>query len=217
MRGVFRRRIVKAGIAVAVLCCLGVAVCNAVVLLGDGSDEVDHAQVALVLGAGLDADGTPSAMLQDRIETGADLYADGRVDRLLVSGDHGTVGYDEVNKMRAGLRARGVPDGRIYTDHAGFDTWDSMVRARKVFKVDSAIVVTQGFHLPRAVWLAKRAGLRVAGAEASGAGYGRQAEIGSAREVFARVKAVQQVMTGADPKFLGEPVPIDGPASQSRG
>lgn len=201
----------------ALLLCLAVALCNAVVLLGDGGDDVDHAQVALVLGAGLDADGTPSAMLQDRIDMGARLYTEGRVDKLLVSGDHGTVGYDEVNKMRAGLEQRGVPRDKIFTDHAGFDTWDSMVRARKVFEVDSAIVVTQGFHLPRAVWLAKRAGLKADGAEASGDGYGRQAEIGSVREVFARVKAVQQVVTDADPRFLGDPVPIDGPASESRG
>lgn len=212
-----KSRIVKAGIAVVVLVCLAVALCNAVVLLGDGGDDLEHAEVALVLGAGLDADGKPSAMLRDRIDVGADLYKQRRVDKLLVSGDHGTTDYDEVNEMRAGLRASGVPDDKIYTDHAGFDTWDSMVRAHKVFQVDSAIVVTQGFHLPRAVWLAKRAGLTADGAEADGAGYGRQAQIGSAREVFARVKAVQQVVTGADPKFLGEPVPIHGPASRSRG
>ena len=119
--------------------------------------------------------------------------------------------------MREALRARGVPDAKIYTDHAGFDTWDSMVRAKKVFEVDSAIIVTQAFHLPRAMWLAKRAGLKVGGVSATEGGYGKQGKISSAREVLARVKAVEQVVTGADPKYLGQPVPIDGPASNSRG
>jgi SanA protein len=216
MWGVVTKRIVLlvAGVAAAVVLLVGIA--NAVVLLGGGG-KLTHAQVALVLGAGLNQDGTPSAMLRDRVDVAADLYNDGRVDKVLVSGDHGTVGHDEVNAMRVALVARGVPDGKIFTDHAGFDTWDSMVRAKKVFKVDSAIVVTQGFHLPRAVWLGKRAGLKVGGVSATTGGYGRKGQIASAREVLARVKAVEQVVTGADPRFLGEPVPIDGPAKDSRG
>jgi SanA protein len=216
MRGLLKSRILLIVVAVGACLVLMVGVANAVVLFGDGG-KLKHAQVALVLGAGLDPDGSPSSMLRDRIDVAADLYEDGRVDKILVSGDHGTIEYDEVNTMRKSLLARGVPDSKIYTDHAGFDTWDSMVRAKKVFKVDSAIVVTQGFHLPRAVWLAKRAGLRVGGVSATAGGYGRQGKIGSAREVLARVKAVEQVVTGADPKFLGKPVPIDGPASKSRG
>jgi SanA protein len=156
-------------------------------------------------------------MLQDRVDVAADLYNDGRVDKVLVSGDHGTVGYDEVNTMRKALIAQGVPDSKIFTDHAGFDTWDSVVRAKKVFEVDSAIIVTQGFHLPRAMWLGKRADLTVGGVSATEGGYGGQNRVGSVREVLARVKAVEQVVTGADPKYLGEPVPIDGPASKSRG
>lgn len=215
MRGSLTRRILLIAVAGAACLVLIVGVANAVVLIG-GEGKLKHAQVALVLGAGLNPDGSPSTMLRDRVAVGADLFNEGRVDKVLVSGDHGTVGHDEVNAMRESLIVRGVPDGKIFTDHAGFDTWDSMVRAKKVFKVDSAIIVTQGFHLPRAMWLGKRAGLDVGGVAADGS-YGRQGKIASAREVFARVKAVQQVVIDAEPRFLGEPVPIDGPASKSRG
>lgn len=199
-----------------------VAAANAVVLLGGGEAGHDparapRAQVALVLGAGLNRDGRPSGMLADRLDAAAKLYRDGRVERILVSGDHGRVDYDEVNAMRRDLVSRGVPDADVFTDHAGFDTWSSMIRARKVFDVRSAIVVTQGFHMARALWLAKRAGLEVHGLAADRSGYGNFGRIARLREVLARVKAVEDVVTGADPKFLGPQVPVTGDASASRG
>jgi SanA protein len=200
-----------------------VVVANAVVLLGGGGSTADprqepHAQVALVLGAGLDRDGSPSSMLEDRLRAGAALYREGRVDRVLASGDHGRKDYDEVNAMRRELVRLGVPDRDVFTDHAGFDTLDSVVRARKVFNISSAIVVTQGFHLPRALWLARHAGLTVhglqAGAESSYGGKGSKASV---REVIARTKAFGDVLTGAQPKFLGPRVDITGDARASRG
>lgn len=111
-----------------------------------------------------------------------------------------------------------MPDRDVFTDHAGFDTLDSVVRARKVFDVDSAIVVTQGFHLPRALWLARRAGLTAHGLEAgAGAGYGGKGTQAGVREVIARTKALGDVLTGAQPKYLGPRVDISGDARASRG
>jgi SanA protein len=215
-----RRLLIAACAAVAAVVAL-IAGANAVVLLGGGAsssvDDAPHAQVALLLGAEVRGDGTPSAMLADRIAVAAELYRAGKVDRVLASGDHGTRGYDEVNTMRRELIAAGVPARDVFTDHAGFDTWDSSVRAREVFDVDSAIVVTQGFHLPRAVWLAQRAGLRASGVASDLQGYGRAQQRSEVRELLARVKAVGQVVTGTEPRYLGPRIPIDGDARASRG
>jgi len=112
--------------------------------------------------------------------------------------------------MRRELLRLGVPARDIFEDHAGFDTWDSVVRARKVFAVRSAIVVTQRFHLARALWLARRAGLRASGLAADARGYGAIMRSLQAREVIARVKAVGDVVTGAGPRFLGPTHPIAG-------
>jgi SanA protein len=215
-----RRALIAACACAAVVVAL-VAGANAVVLLGGGSsssiDDAPHAQVALLLGAQVHDDGRPSAMLADRIAVAAELYRAGKVDRVLASGDHGRVGYDEVNTMRRELIAAGVPARDIFTDHAGFDTWDSSVRARKVFDVSSALVVTQRFHLARAVWLAQRAGLTASGVAADRQDYGRSQQRSEVREVLARVKAVGQVVTGAEPRYLGPQIPIDGDARASRG
>jgi SanA protein len=173
-----------------------VGAANAIVLLGAGSAGHDparapHAQVALVLGSFVAPDGSPNAMLVDRLDAAAALYRDHRVDRVLVSGDHGRPDYDEVNAMRRELVRRGVPDRDIFTDHAGFDTFDSMVRARKVFEVH--------------------------GLAADKSGYGLEGRKSKVREVLARVKAVEDVVTGAKPRFLGPKVPITGSAQASRG
>ncbi|UUY02212.1 YdcF family protein [Svornostia abyssi] len=219
------RRMLAAGLLVGFVV-LGTAVLlisNALVLVGtrgqitDRPDQAPQAQTAIVLGAKVQPDGQMSPMLADRVSTGARLYLEGKVDKVLASGDHGTRGYDEVNAMRQGLLDAGVPDRDIFTDHAGFDTWSSMVRAQKVFGVQSALVVTQGFHLPRAVWLGERAGLDVHGVASDLRGYGRQNGRSSVREWLARPKAVQEVAVGRDPQFLGPPIPITGDGRLSRG
>ena len=116
-----------------------------------GHADVPRAQAALVLGAQVMPNGAPSSMLSDRITAAAELYEAGRVDKLLLSGDHGRVAYDEVSTMKRILLERGIPAEDIFPDHAGFDTWDSAQRARRVFDVDSAVVVTQRFHMARAL------------------------------------------------------------------
>ena len=200
---------------------LVIGVPNAIVIIGAGAAGHDparapHAEVALILGASVFTDGTPTPTLADRLTAGAALYRDGRVARVLVSGDHGQAPFDQVDVMRRELVRLGVPDGAIFTDHGGFDTWDSMVRARKVYEVRSAIVVTQGWHMPRALWLAKRAGLKAHGLVADHIGKDDQSGRFTTREVFARIKAVGDVVTGAQPRFLGPKIPISGSAEASR-
>jgi SanA protein len=169
--------------------------------------KVPHAQAAIVLGALVQPDGHMSAMLADRVSQAAALWRAHKVDRILVSGDHHTWAYDEPDTMRKALMRQGVPAREIFTDHAGFDTWATMVRARKVFGIDDAIVVTQGFHMARALYLAKQAGLHVHGLTADLRGYGYQGKKSDVRELFARVKAVGDSLTHPH-VLLGPSIPI---------
>jgi SanA protein len=216
-----RRIVVLVLLASSAALVLLVAAANAIVVLGgSGSDSVagaPRAQAAIVLGAKVKPDGRMSSMLADRVTIAVRLYKAGKVEKVLASGDHGTVGYDEVDAMKRALLAAGVAPRDVFTDHAGFDTWDTMVRARKVFQVRSALVVTQGFHLSRAVWLARQAGLDAHGVGADLHGYGKALLFSEAREVLARVKAVGQAATDASPRFLGPPIPISGDGRASAG
>jgi SanA protein len=193
-----------------------VAAANAYVLLDarggtrDSIAALPQAQTALVLGAQVRPDGTPSAMLEDRIATAEALYRAGKVEKLLLSGDHGRASYDEVGTMRRALLERGIPADDIFTDHAGFDTWDSAQRARRVFGVESAIVVTQRFHMARALFAAHRAGLDASGYAADRRDYGGVLARLRLREALARVKVVADAVAGSDPRFLGPQLPIEG-------
>lgn len=180
-------------------------------------ERVPHAQAALVLGAQVMPNGRPSSMLADRIAAAEALYRAGRVDKLLLSGDHGQVGYDEVGTMRKVLLAKGIPARDIFTDHAGFDTWDSAQRARRVFDVRSAVVVTQRFHMARALYDARRAGVKATGFAADRRSYGRVMRRLQLREAAARVKTLGDAVTGADPRFLGPVIPISGDGRASWG
>lgn len=179
-------------------------------------EDARPAQAALVLGAGVWDDGTPSAVLMDRLTVAYDLYRAGKVRKILCTGDHGETGYDEVNAMRRYLEKRGVPTEDVFMDHAGFDTYDSMYRARDVFGVRSAIVVTQAFHLPRALYLARSMGLEAQGVSASLRPY-----LGddwyAFREVPARAKAFGEVLIARKPVFLGPEIPITGDGRATHG
>jgi SanA protein len=140
----------------------------------------------------------------------------GRVDRILVSGDHGRWAYDEPGTMRRALVRQGVPGRVVFEDHAGFDTWATMVRAHDVFEVKEALVVTQGFHMPRALYLADAAGIDAVGVTSDLHSYGYQGKKSSLREVLSRVKAVADV-TLDRPAVAGRPVPISGDGRTSWG
>ncbi|GAA4948393.1 vancomycin permeability regulator SanA [Nonomuraea thailandensis] len=166
--------------------------------------RVPETQAALVLGAGLFA-GRPSPMLARRLDIAAELYLSGKVKALLLSGDNSRKEYDEPTAMRDYLRAKGVPDAVMVLDYAGFDTWDSCVRARKVFGAERVTVVTQEFHLPRAVTLCRTAGLEAFGAgDDSARRWAVTTYASAARELFATAKAFADAMIlHSDPVYPG--------------
>lgn len=173
------------------------------------------ATVAIVLGAQVYGNGTPSPMLADRLRAAIELYRNGTVGRLLLSGDHGRIGYDEVNAMKRYVLATGVPAEAVFLDHAGFSTYETMYRARDVFQVTDAIVVTQAFHLDRALAIGRSLGLEVRGVEAPCTGYVPKQSL-LAREWLARCKAwVELHLTHPLPTYLGEAIPISGDSRAS--
>jgi SanA protein len=156
-------------------------------------------------------------MLADRLETGVQLYRLGKVGKLLLSGDHGDISYDEVNVMRTYVLERGVPAEDIFMDHAGFSTFDTMYRARHVFRVTNALVVTQEFHLARAVYTAQALGLDAAGVSADRRPYAGTNRL-RLREWFARCKAFAQLhLLRSGPRALGPEIPITGDGTATEG
>ena len=201
---------------------LAVVVANRVVTHGASARihraiaDVPQRTVAIVPGARVYADGTPSPILVDRLEAARVLYATGRVRRILVSGDHARPEYNEVGAMHRWLVAHGVPDEAVFLDHAGFRTLDPMVRAAKVFGVRDAVVCTQRFHLARSLMLAEGAGIDAVGFVADRRTYpSRRAD--ATRELFARAVAMlDRYVFATQPRFLGTMIPIDGDALATR-
>ena len=169
--------------------------------------DVRPHNVAVVFGAGLYGT-TPSPFLARRLDIARRLYDGGRVRVILVTGDNSTPEYDEPTAMRDYLTTRGVPSGRIVLDHAGLSTWDSCARARRIFGVRSAILVSQSFHMPRATVLCRAAGIdAVAVGDDSGAYDLPPTAYGYAREVPATARALIDAWTKPAPQVFGPPDP----------
>lgn len=173
----------------------------------DNIDNLPKSHVAIVLGAKVMANGQPSNYLKERLDKSIELYNAGIIKRFLLSGDHGKKYYDEVTNMKAYLKKHTIPEKDIFLDHAGFDTYSTMKRAKKVFMVEEAIIVSQKFHLPRAVYLAHKSGIAASGIIADKQAKGNTIYL-ELREVFARIKAFFNVLLNRSPKFLGSPIPI---------
>lgn len=176
--------------------------------------EVKKADCILVLGAGLTAEGTPSLVLRDRLDKGIELYKKGISNRLLMSGDHGRKGYDEVRAMKQYAVDAGVNPEDIFMDHAGFSTYESIYRARDVFQVKRLAIVTQPYHEYRAVYIAMKLGLEVYGTPSKATQY-RGSWMLEAREKLARTKEFFNVMWQPEPTYLGKAIPISGSGSQT--
>ncbi|MEI3518875.1 MAG: ElyC/SanA/YdcF family protein [Clostridia bacterium] len=160
----------------------------------------------LVLGASVTSDGYPSPILQDRLDTAIDLDK-GVAPKLLLSGDNGQMVYNEVKAMQNYALEAGVDENDIYLDHAGFSTYESIYRAKYIFKVDSMIVVTQTYHLYRSLYGCRRMGITAMGAAADQYTYAGQ-EKREIREVLARDKDFVKWIFKPQPTFLGDAVPI---------
>ena len=164
---------------------------------------VPSAPVAIIFGAQVFSNGTPSPFLVARLEAGMQLYDSGKVQAILVSGDNSTSHYDEPDAMKNWLIAHGVPEIKVVADYAGFDTYDTCVRAHRIFGVSRAIVVSQPFHVPRAVTICRDEGIVADGVSAPVPRtwvYWR----GAIRDQLADVKAAYDVVSSRDPVFLGK-------------
>lgn len=178
------------------------------ILTPEEAAELD-ADCILVLGAGVWDNGRPSQMLADRLNQGIELYQAGASDRLLMSGDHGRVGYDEVNVMKDYAIERGIPSGHIFMDHAGFSTYESMYRARDIFEAKKVIIVTQRYHMYRALYTARALGLDAYGVASDPWEYSGQ-RYRELREFVARMKDFCYTIVKPKPTYLGDTIPVYG-------
>ncbi len=180
------------------------------------AQQLPSVDCIMVLGCGVNDDGTPRLLLRDRLDCGIELHQSGAAEKLLMSGDHGRVKYDEVNAMKNYAVERGADSSDVFMDHAGFSTYESMYRARDVFDVDSLIIVTQEYHLYRAVYIARSLGLEAYGVACDPGEYYGQIWLDS-REFLARNKDFLYCIFKPEPTFLGEVIPISGDGNLTAG
>lgn len=173
------------------------------------TDSFEKADCILVLGCKVQPDGRLSHMLEDRLKRGVALYKAGVAPKLLMSGDHGQAEYNEVQAMKQYAIDQGVPSEDIFMDHAGFSTYESMYRARDIFQVKKVIIVTQEYHLYRALHVAKALGMESWGVASDYRVYSGQFAR-DVREVLARVKDFGTSVLKPKPTYLGDPIPITG-------
>lgn len=171
--------------------------------------DLDDVDCIIVLGCLVRDDGTLSGMLRDRLQQGVELYFNGASPKLLMSGDHGQEHYDEVNAMKQYATENNVPSEDVFMDHAGFSTYESIYRAKEIFKADKIIIVTQEYHLYRALYIAKSLGIEAYGVASDLSEYSGQTSR-DIREVLARCKDFATSIVKPKPTYLGEEIPIDG-------
>ena len=179
------------------------------ILTEEQAAELEEIDCVLVLGCGLEADGSPSPMLHDRLQQGVALYQKEAAPKLLVSGDHGREEYDEVNAMKRFAEEQGIPSEDVFMDHAGFSTYESVYRARDIFQVRRMVIVTQEYHLSRALYIAKRLGIEAWGVPADPRTYSGQTAR-DLREILARDKDFLTCILKPKPTYLGTAIPVNG-------
>lgn len=173
------------------------------------SHELENADCILVLGAGVRKDNTPTSMLNDRLEEAIQLYKDNKAAKIIMSGDHGREDYDEVNVMKRFAIEKGVPSSDIFMDHAGFSTYESIYRAKEIFQVQKMIIVTQDYHLYRALYIANELGIEAVGYASNPRTYRGQLKR-DVREIAARCKDYLACLYKPKPTYLGESIPVSG-------
>lgn len=171
--------------------------------------EIEGVDCILVLGCQVKPDGTPSHMLEDRLRRGVELYELGVAPKLLMSGDHGQHTYDEVSTMKQFAIDAGVPSENVFKDHAGFSTYESIYRAKEIFSADKIIVVTQAYHLYRALYIAEQFEVEAYGVACDYRTYYGQT-MRDIREILARVKDFAMTVFKPEPTYLGDVIPVSG-------
>jgi vancomycin permeability regulator SanA len=165
-------------------------------------------RIAIVFGAGVKKNGTPSDILKDRIQTASNLYTQGKIEKILMSGDNSISHYNEPVAMQKYAILLGIPEDKIALDYAGFRTYDTCARAKKVFMINQAILITQKFHLKRAVFLCKSMGIKSSGVIVNKNTYIDNIKL-NIRDTLAKIQSFYEVyLIKHDPKFLGEEIPI---------
>ncbi len=211
------RKIIKLGIFIAFVIILCTVLINAHVkkygksrlITIDEAVMKEDIDCVLVLGCLVRPDGNPSLMLQDRLVKGVELYDAGVTPKIIMSGDHGQTDYDEVNSMKQYAVDNGVPSEDVFMDHAGFSTYESIYRVRDIFEADKILIVSQEYHLYRALYIAEKLGVEAYGVAAEDVEYAGQS-MRDFREVLARVKDYLTVIFKPEPTYLGETIPVDG-------
>ena len=172
------------------------------------SSKLEDIDCIIILGAGIWGD-KPSPMLEDRLLQGIELYNNNVSTKIIMSGDHGREEYDEVNIMKEFAIEKGVPSENIFMDHAGFSTYESIYRAKEIFEADKIVIVTQKYHLYRALHIANSLGI-----EAYGVGADPRQYVGAMyreiREILARNKDFVKCLFKPEPTYLGETIPVSG-------
>lgn len=208
-------RLLAAVLAIAFAVVLVFAGTNAAAILTTQDDIVDRqaaasfdADAIIVLGASVYPDGTPSGILQDRLDDGIALYFAGAAPKIIMSGDNGTESYNECWAMKQYAISQGVPSEDVFCDHAGFSTYETMYRARHVFGAERIVVATQTYHLYRALYDAQGVGMEAIGVPSDYGEYANQSWY-DIREVFARTKDFFQVLFSVPSTFVGDPISLD--------
>lgn len=170
--------------------------------------KLEDIDCILVLGAGIWGD-KPSPMLEDRLLTGIELYNNNISDKIVMSGDHGQKEYDEVNIMKEYAIDKGIESKDIFMDHAGFSTYESIYRLKEIFQAKKVVIVTQKYHLHRALYIAKQLGLEAYGVNSDPRKYQGQT-FREIREILARNKDFINCIIKPKPTYLGESIPVSG-------
>ncbi len=179
------------------------------IITSEQAAELANADCIIVLGCQVKNDGRPSDMLKDRLDRGIELYESGAAPKIIMSGDHGQKEYDEVNTMKQYAIDAGVPSEDIFMDHAGFSTYESIYRAKEIFEADKVIIVTQEYHLYRALYIADKLGVESYGVGADYHIYAGQS-MREFREILARFKDYMTTILKPEPTYLGDTIPVSG-------
>ena len=176
--------------------------------------DTPGSKVAIIFGAGIN-NNKPSKYLKDRLDAGIELYKNNKIDKILLSGDNGSDEHDELTVMKLYCYQHGVDTNKIYLDYAGFDSYSTLYRSKYIFNIDTAILVSQKYHLNRCINIGNKLGVKSYGFAADKGTY-QGYKYASFREYFALVKSIIDLMIGRKPHFLGEKININGPSNYTK-